>query len=284
LQHARTPRHGGPARSIVRAVRLCTVAVVLLHSNVGRTVSEPGGAAIRRRLRPPILIQLRGGQGYGGVEDRRTRTAGRRGPEANENDEAGLLERTLLEDMGKGEGGQNDMAEEILRQMPKGLSDWRHNFRASSGKKTYDVSSKFKRRFSFGERVAMAAKIAASPGVVPVVAERLHDGIQLPDTLKPKFSVPAALALDKFVVILKQKLPWTDLYSRHSNVRLFVKEGREMAVAANMGELHLLHKDEDGFLYLTFADSWRPDMGRGEDTSDVLTKEELDRMLEVSPV
>ncbi len=52
-------------------------------------------------------------------------------------------------------------------------------------------------------------------------------------------------------------------------------------MAATMGELHLLHKNEDGFLYLTFADSWRPDVGRGEDTSDTLTPDELDRMLEV---
>jgi hypothetical protein len=58
-------------------------------------------------------------------------------------------------------------------------------------------------------------------------------------------------------------------------------QGKEMAVAATMGELHLLHKNEDGFLYLTFADSWRPDVGRGEDTSDALTQDELDRMLEV---
>lgn len=217
------------------AFNMCMLAVMLLSSCCSESnffcVVAPAGAHFKRgdsrskraqdapaqnlmwqhantlqRLPPPMLVQLRGGQGDENEEERRTR----------------LLEETLLK--GKGEGGQNDMAEDFLRQMPKGLSDWRHSFKASSRKKTFDVGSKFKRRFSFQERAAMAAKIAASGRVVPVIAERLHDGIQLPDTLKPKFSVPAALSLDKFVVILRQKLPWTDLYSRHSHIRLFVKE------------------------------------------------------------
>ena len=227
---------------------MCMLAVMLLSSCCSESnfvcVVAPAGAHFKRggsrseraqdapaqnliwqhantlqRLPPPMLVQLRGGQGD--EEGRRTSNEERRDTEAKERGPV-LLEETLLK--GKGEGGQNDMAEDFLRQMPKGLSDWRHSFKASSRKKTFDVSSKFKRRYSFQERAAMAAKIAASGRVVPVIAERLHDGIQLPDTLKPKFSVPAALSLDKFVVILRQKLPWTDLYSRHSHIRLFVKE------------------------------------------------------------
>jgi hypothetical protein len=230
------------------ALNMCMLAVMLLSSCCSESnfvcVVAPAGAHFKRggsrseraqdapaqnliwqhantlqRLPPPMLVQLRGGQGD--EEGRRTSNEERRDTEAKERGPV-LLEETLLK--GKGEGGQNDMAEDFLRQMPKGLSDWRHSFKASSRKKTFDVSSKFKRRYSFQERAAMAAKIAASGRVVPVIAERLHDGIQLPDTLKPKFSVPAALSLDKFVVILRQKLPWTDLYSRHSHIRLFVKE------------------------------------------------------------
>ena len=230
------------------ALNMCMLAVMLLSSCCSESnfvcVVAPAGAHFKRggsrseraqdapaqnliwqhantlqRLPPTMLVQLRGGQGDENEEGRRTRNEERL---VTHSIEHGVLEETLFK--GKGEGGQNDMAEDFLRQMPKGLSDWRHSFQASSRKKTFDVSSKFKRRFSFQERAAMAAKIAASGRVVPVIAERLHDGIQLPDTLKPKFSVPAALSLDKFVVILRQRLPWTDLYSRHSHIRLFVKE------------------------------------------------------------
>ena len=68
----------------------------------------------------------------------------------------------------------------------------------------------------------------------------------------------------------------TDHYSRHSYIRLFVKPGAKMAVASSMGELHLLHKDLDGFLYLTFADSWRPDLGRDrQEVGEVRSREKL---------
>jgi hypothetical protein len=30
----------------------------------------------------------------------------------------------------------------------------------------------------------------------------------------------------------------------------------------------MLHKDEDGFLYLTYADTWRPDLGRSSGKQD----------------
>ena len=181
---------------------------------------------------------------------------------------------------GSGTGAQTEMAEDYLRQLPAGLNDWRFGLAAGSEKHKFVVRSAFRQKHSFAERAEMAARIAASGKGVPVIAERLHAGIKLPDTIKPKFSVPASLTLDKFADILSAKLPWTDLYNRYSHIRLFVKQGAEMAVAANIGELHLLHKDPDGFLYLSFADSWRPDLGKGEEAAAALTPQELDRMLE----
>jgi hypothetical protein len=124
-----------------------------------------------------------------------------------------------LASMGKGAGVQSELAEEYLRQLPSGLSDWRHSFKATQESTAFNLTSAFKTKHSFEQRVEMAARIQASGKGVPVIAERLHDGIRLPNTLKPKFSVPAALPLDKFVSILHEKLPWSDLYSRHSHIR-----------------------------------------------------------------
>ena len=171
---------------------------------------------------------------------------------------------------------QTQLAEDYLQSMPTGLNDWRHGMAVSKEKAAFNTESTFKSKFSFEERKAMADRIKAGGKGLPVIAERLHDGIRLPNTAKPKFSVPAGLGLERFVEILRQKLPWTDLYSRHSHIRLFVKQGAEMAVASSMGELHLLHKDLDGFLYLTFADSWRPDLGRDrQEVGEVRSREKL---------
>lgn len=41
-------------------------------------------------------------------------------------------------------------------------------------------------------------------------------------------------------------------------MRLFVQQGMAVASAESVGELYAAEKDEDGFLYVVYADSWRP--------------------------
>jgi hypothetical protein len=88
-------------------------------------------------------------------------------------------------------------------------------------------------------------------------AERLHDGVQLPETLKPKFMVPRNLPLRKFVEILRGKLPWEEMALATTQIRLTVRNGTAMPQQDKMGDLYDAEKDpEDGFLYITYADRY----------------------------
>lgn len=88
-------------------------------------------------------------------------------------------------------------------------------------------------------------------------AERLHDGVQLPETLKPKFMVPRNLSLRKFVEILRGKLPWEEMALATTQIRLTVRNGTAMPQHEKVGDLYDAEKDpEDGFLYITYADRY----------------------------
>jgi len=270
-------KRAGPCRH----AQLLLAVAALLPCMAGAP-AQSAGAGPGARGHPMPTVAVAGGEWHPGVR-RLPRAAGmsRRlrggaGPHREEGDADAQGQARAV----GGSGLQTELAEEYLQNMPTGLNDWRHNFAASKPKVVFKIESAFRGRYSFDERKAMAERIRAAGTSVPVVAERLHDGIRLPETVKPKFSVPAGMSLDKFVAILREKLPWTDLYSRHSHIRLFVKQGAEMAVASSMGELHLLHRDTDGFLYLNYADSWRPDLGKGRQEAEALSPDELDRFLE----
>ena len=77
---------------------------------------------------------------------------------------------------------QTQLAEDYLQSMPTGLNDWRHGMAVSKEKAAFNTESKFKSKFSFEERKAMADRIKAGGKGLPVIAERLHDGIRLPNT------------------------------------------------------------------------------------------------------
>ena len=225
-----------------------------VRNNGGAGVWRCGGTVLPLVCPRPVLV-LRGGEGSGegdgneyGIATEYGLRSSFQGTSLKLNSEPKLQDggdgeqehpEPKLPSVGKGAGLQTELAEDFLRNMPAGLSDWRHKFKVADKKQKYEISSAFKKQFSLEQRKSMAAKISASGHVVPVVAQRLHEGIRLPDTVKPKFSVPAGLKLDKFISILRDKLPWSDLYYRHSHIRLFVKQGREMAVAENMGALSL---------------------------------------------
>ncbi len=51
-----------------------------------------------------------------------------------------------------------------------------------------------------------------------------------------------------------------------------------VASADSVGELYAAEKDPDGFLYILYADSWRPDLGKAAEP--YLTDTELDNLLE----
>ena len=79
-----------------------------------------------------------------------------------------------------------------LGSLPTAMGDWRHSISASApSAEALRVRSRFRAAHSLAQRRAMADKIAAAGKGVPVVCERLHDQIPLPETTKPVRDPPA---------------------------------------------------------------------------------------------
>lgn len=200
------------------------------------------------------------------------------GEEAWDEEMGGRREIQTVDDMLKFD------AEADLKSLPTAMGDWRHTIGPdSSSRSTIRIRSKFRDEHPLAQRKAMASKIVAAGKGVPVICERLHDGIALPATSKPRFMVPGTLSITQFAAVLAKRLPWSDSGMKSaSRIRLFLNSGTELASGPSMGELHATRADEDGFLYMTYADTLRPDLGsRASGLSQQgLTGEELDKLLE----
>ena len=81
-----------------------------------------------------------------------------------------------------------------MRSVPKATQDWRHDMPRVIMQE-HAIGSRFRRQHTLEARRAMARKLLALGKGVPVVAERLHDGVPLPDTPRPRFLVPANMTV-----------------------------------------------------------------------------------------
>jgi len=108
----------------------------------------------------------------------------------------------------------------------------------------------FKQRRSFEARKMEVENIRKKfPNKIPVVVERYQREVNLPIMDKTKFLVPKELTMLNFAIIIKNRLRVPT-----SRAFYFVINNQSIAsTSKTIAEVYKEHKDEDGFLYMTYA-------------------------------
>ncbi|XP_073416336.1 microtubule-associated protein 1 light chain 3 gamma [Dendrobates tinctorius] len=108
----------------------------------------------------------------------------------------------------------------------------------------------FKQRKSLATRKSEVISIKAKfPTKVPVIVERYKKEKYLPLLDKTKFLVPRDLPMFQFLNILRNRMNLSATQAFY----ILVNERNLVSMSFTMTELYRDLKDEDGFLYMTYA-------------------------------
>ncbi|CAH8326658.1 unnamed protein product [Eruca vesicaria subsp. sativa] len=108
--------------------------------------------------------------------------------------------------------------------------------------------SSFKQEHPLEKRQAEASRIRDKyPDRIPVIVERAEKS-DVPDIDKKKYLVPADLTVGQFVYVVRKRIK----LSPEKAIFIFVKNILP-PTAAIMSSVYEEHKDEDGFLYMSYS-------------------------------
>jgi microtubule-associated protein 1 light chain len=82
-----------------------------------------------------------------------------------------------------------------------------------------------------------------------VIVERYHKEKSLPNLDKTKFLVPQELNMSQFVTIIRNRLRITSTQAFY----LIVNNKSMASMSKTVAEIYRENKDDDGFLYVTYA-------------------------------
>ncbi|DBA99549.1 hypothetical protein WJX82_004226 [Trebouxia sp. C0006] len=106
----------------------------------------------------------------------------------------------------------------------------------------------FKEEHPLEKRQAEAQRIRDKyPDRIPVIVEKAERS-EIPDIDKKKYLVPGDLTVGQFVYVIRKRIK----VSPEKAIFMFVKNVLP-PTAALMSEVYDDHKDEDGFLYITYS-------------------------------
>lgn len=125
-----------------------------------------------------------------------------------------------------------------------------HKFFPDKSEKITNTMGTFKQRKSLATRKEEVENIRSKfPTKIPVIVERFPKETQLPVLDKTKFLVPQELAISQFLTIIRNRMhlgPTQAFY-------LLINNKNMASMSKTIAEVYLENKDEDGFLYVTYA-------------------------------
>ncbi|XP_066216244.1 microtubule-associated proteins 1A/1B light chain 3C [Saccopteryx leptura] len=108
----------------------------------------------------------------------------------------------------------------------------------------------FKQRKTLATRQEEVARIRAKfPNKIPVVVERYSKEKFLPLLDKTKFLVPQELTMTQFLSIIRSRM----VLGATEALYLLVNNKSVVSMSVTMAEIYRDYRDEDGFLYMTYA-------------------------------
>ncbi|CAI2373192.1 unnamed protein product [Moneuplotes crassus] len=87
------------------------------------------------------------------------------------------------------------------------------------------------------------------PDRIPIICEK-YSKSKLPDLVKEKFLVPNELAAFQFIYIIRKRIQ----LGENEGIFCFVNNKYLLKNDSLMTDIYQDYKDEDGFLYITYAD------------------------------
>ncbi|XP_060604461.1 microtubule-associated proteins 1A/1B light chain 3C-like [Ruditapes philippinarum] len=113
-----------------------------------------------------------------------------------------------------------------------------------------NTAKTFKQRKSFATRKEEVAGIRAKfPNKVPVIVERYYKEQSLPILDKTKFLVPEELTMSQFATIIRLRMSLNENQAFY----LIINNKSISSMSMSLAEVYRDDKDEDGFLYMTYA-------------------------------
>ena len=111
-------------------------------------------------------------------------------------------------------------------------------------------TSSFKKKHPFEKRKEEADRILAKyPQRIPVICEKDTRSKDIPNIDRQKYLVPDDLSVANFIYVIRKRIK----ISPDKNIYLFVNNKVLPASAQFISTLYEKYKDEDGFLYITYA-------------------------------
>jgi len=111
------------------------------------------------------------------------------------------------------------------------------------------MASRMKSKKPLDERKRESKSVREKyPDRVPVICEKHDKAMTMVDIDKKKYLVPSDLPVAQFIVVIRKRLRLT----REQAIFLFVN-GHIPSTNALMNQIYDEHRDEDGFLYITYA-------------------------------